>query len=59
MGPPLPGKTFVDSDGDVANEFWAETSDGDLRPIQVMPAPDICYNTSSQSDCANVQTSNV
>ena len=55
----LVGKMFVDSDGDVANEFWEEATDGELkRSQQVTAIPDLYDNTIiSRSDHASMQAS--
>ena len=55
----LVGKVFVDSDDDVANEFWEETADGELKcKQQVTAIPDTYHSTMiSSSDHTSVQAS--
>ena len=52
-------EVFVDSDGDIANEIWEETADGDLkRSQQVTAIPDMYDNTMiSRSDRTSTQSS--
>ena len=49
----LVGKVFVDSDGDVANEFWEETADGELKCKQQVTAIPHTYNGTMISSSAN------
>ena len=55
----LVGKVFVDSDGDVANEFWEEATDGELKCSQQVTAiPDMYDKTmTSRSDHTSMQAS--
>ena len=52
-------KVFVDSDGDIANDFLEETADGELkRSQQVTAIPDMYDNTMiSRSDHTSTQAS--
>ena len=57
----LMGKVFVDSDDDVANEFWEEAADGELkRSRQVTAIPDMYHSDNtmiSRSDHTSMQAS--
>ncbi len=53
--PPLAGKSFVDSDGDVANEFWEEMAGCELKCMQWAPMPEVYHNTTLRSEQANVK----
>jgi len=49
----LVGKVFVDSDDDVANEFWEETADGELKCKQQVTALPDTYNGTVISSSAH------